>query len=72
MPPCELFLIWGLRVEILVGLTTGPGLCCTRVSTALCCSTIVIKRIYDGVEAETRKSHASFQIIQSSDETRII
>ena len=27
-----------------------------------------IKRIYDGVEAETRKSQASFQIIQVSSE----
>ena len=29
---------------------------------------IGIKRIYDGVEAETRKSQASFQIIQVSSE----
>ena len=36
-----------------------------------------IKRIYDGVDAETRKSQASFQIIRlirgsAEDETRII
>ena len=38
------------------------------VSTELICTFLHIKRIYDGVEAETRKSQASFQIIQVSSE----
>ena len=32
------------------------------------CTSAEIKRIYDGVEAETRKSLASFQIIEVSSE----
>ena len=49
--------------------------CQLKCANAICCDfhgdtldKIGIKRIYDGVEAETRKSQASFQIIQVSSE----
>ena len=53
----------GLRGECVRILRTT-----TTTTTAATTATAKTKRIYDGVEAETRKSQASFQIIQVSSE----